>query len=586
MAELHPRKRQAGQMVVILALAIVPLVGVVSLAVDAGRAFVDARALQNAVDGAALAGAQDVDNSPQAVGTSYNPSKARMEAMVFLARNLGIMDQLSAASCSGASLTPNYNSIPASYGSDVSASSCAPAGGAGVRIGSYQIAIYQPPSADSVNAGNPYAIEVEVTDNVPTTLARVLGFTALSVHQRAVAGATSGRWTIMTLRHYSTNNQSDVTLNSATLDVINGDVATNAGLSTTANGNTPAIVNWWYCNPRQYGGGDPAPNPSANPPYPGDPACVLTSTQSLYKWSAASAIFNQNPNNPVRSRSTYLQDPGYPAPTSVINAETSPDCIFQGNQNGYKNGTLTVPKTIAVFHIPPGAYQQIKVAAGYTGTVVLDATPTASSSCPAGSNNNADKTPGFFILGSTGQNASAIDLQGGVMVGNGVFLYIMPPGNQANSNQLTVHSGAGFFIDGRSDIFGYIGSGCITSLIPPTTPPYTPTCALAAPSPWGTSGTLNGAAQGDPISIMVAYANGATASTPGSGSGVISFNAGSASDVQGLIYAPDDNITLSGGSQGSGAGRVIAFTVTYSSNNGKVIEEYLSSAPSVFGLLE
>jgi len=85
---------------------------------------------------------------------------------------------------------------------------------------------------------------------------------------------------------------------------------------------------------------------------------------------------------------------------------------------------------------------------------------------------------------------------------------------------------------------------------------------------------------------MVAYAVGATASSPGSGSGVISFNSGSASDVQGLIYAPGDNVTLSGGALGSGAGRVIAFTVTYSSNNGKVIEEFSSSAPSVFGLLE
>ena len=125
---------------------------------------------------------------------------------------------------------------------------------------------------------------------------------------------------------------------------------------------------------------------------------------------------------------------------------------------------------------------------------------------------------------------------------------------------------------------------CITSPVPPSS--QTAGCQLAVPSPYGTSGSLNGAALGDPISIMVAYVVGATASNPGAGSSVITFDSGSTSDVQGLIDAPDDNVTLSGGSQGSGAGRVIAFTVTYNSNNGKVIEEFSSSAPSVFGLVE
>ncbi len=564
---------------VVVALLLVPLIGIVSLAVDTGRAFVDARTVQNAVDGAALAGAQDVDSASLGVGAGYNPSKARMDAMVFLARNLGIMSQLTGASCGGAPLTPDYNSIPAGYAADITATNCSPAGAAGVQIGSYQVSIYQPPSLDSVNAGNPYAIEVQVTHRVPTTLAAVLGFTQLPVYQRAVAGTTSGRWTFMTLRHYATNNQSDVTLNAATLDVINGDVADNAGLTTNSNGNTPAIVNWWYCNPRSYGGGDPAQ----------DPACVQRPNEfSLYKWNQASAVFNQSPNNPVRNLFTYLQDPGYPAPTSVINSETTPDCIFQaGSQaNLYRNGTLTVPNNQAVFHIPPGAYQTIKVTSGFSGTIVLDASPTPASSCPAGSNSNSDKSAGFFILGAPGQNGAAIDLASGVMVGNGVFLYIQAPGNQGNSNKINVHSGAMFFIDGRSDIFGYTAPQpfCLTSPVPPSS--QTSGCQLAVPSPWGTLGTLNGTAQGDPVSIMVAYAVGATATNPGAGSSVIGFNAGSTTDVQGMIYAPDDNVALAGGAQGSGAGRVIAFTIAYSSNNGKVIEEFSSTAPSVFGLLE
>jgi hypothetical protein len=573
-------------MVVVVAILIVPLIAIVALAVDAGRAFVDARAVQNAADGASLAGAQDVDRATNGTGNNYSPSKARMDAMVFLARNLGLMSQLASVSCNGASLTPNYFTVPASYSADIDQANCSPATSRGLQIGSYQVSIYQPPSSDSANAGNAYAIEVQVTHSVPTTLASVVGFTQLPVYQRAVAGSTSGRWTLMILKHYSTNSQSDITLNAATLDVINGDIGDNSGLSTTSNGNTPAIVNWWYCDPRAYGGGDPSP-----PGGPQDPACTLTTRESLYKWHAASAAFNENPNNTVHDLYSYLQDPGYGAPTSVINTETTVDCRFQSGPEAkdYKNGVLTVPNQ-TVFHIPPGAYGEIKVTSSFSGTVVLDSAPTPIGSCPAGSNNNTDKTAGFFILGSAGQNNAAIDLQSGVMIGNGIFLYIQSPGSAANSNQVTVHSGAQFYLDGRSDIFGYMGTAaapapyCVTSQVPPASYHYW--CQLAVPSPWGTAGTLNGAAQGDPISIMVAYAQGATASNPGAGSGVIGFNSGSASDFQGLLYAPDDNVTLAGGAYGSGAGRVIALTATYSSNNGKVIEEFSSSSPSVFGLLE
>jgi hypothetical protein len=157
------------------------------------------------------------------------------------------------------------------------------------------------------------------------------------------------------------------------------------------------------------------------------------------------------------------------------------------------------------------------------------------------------------------------------------------PSGAGGSNQILVHSGAQFFVDGRSDIYGYTGPFCITAPIS-----QNPACALAVPSPWGTLGTdASGTiAQGDPISIWVGYLQGATPANPGAGSGVIGFTAGSTSDVQGVIYAPNDNVTLSGGAQGSGVGKVVAFTLIYSSNNGKVIQEFFSKGPSFFGILE
>jgi len=115
------RRRARGQIAIILAIAILALIGFVALGIDGGRAFADARAVQNAADGAALAGAEDVARSTH--DPNYKPNKARMEAMVYLARNLGIMGLLSSVSCNGVALTPNYTTIPASYNTNVDASS-------------------------------------------------------------------------------------------------------------------------------------------------------------------------------------------------------------------------------------------------------------------------------------------------------------------------------------------------------------------------------------------------------------------------------------------------------------------------------
>jgi putative Flp pilus-assembly TadE/G-like protein len=564
------RCRQAGQMVPILAVLLVALMGFVALGLDAGRAFGDSRSVQNAADGAALAGAEDVAKSTH--DPNYRPNKARMDAMVYLARNLGIMGLLGSVTCGDAAMTPNYTAIPAGYGSNIDTLDCGLGGTVStpITIGAYQVTIYQPPlNGPHSSPPDAYAIEVDLTHYLPTTVAGVLGFTQLPITQHAVAGSVYPRSTFAVLQHFSVNPTA-LTLNAATVDVVNGDIADNGGVTT----NGTSTINWWYCAPRSYGGGDPAT----------DPACNLTSDQYLYRWYQATASFSQNPNNPIKNLVVYMQDPNYPQPASVL-GQTTPDCSFQpgGSQAAYYNGgVVTVPVLAAgqTFHIPPGAYKQIVVPAGFAGTVILD--PTITTPCPnaAGNNQNSDKlAPYGFLLGSPGQNQRAIDMtMGGTMVGNGVFLLVQAPGSTANSNQLGLNSGAQFFINGRSDIFGYTGPGCITAPVNQNA-----ACALAQPSPWCTTGPCSGT-NGDPISITVSYQQGATASSPNGGTKVIAFNSGTTSDVQGMIYAPDDNVTIAGGVQGSGVGRVIAYTVTFSSNNGKIIEEYASTAPVVFGL--
>ena len=52
------RRLERGQVLVIFAVASVAIFGIVALAIDGGRILMDQRTLQNALDGAALTGAE------------------------------------------------------------------------------------------------------------------------------------------------------------------------------------------------------------------------------------------------------------------------------------------------------------------------------------------------------------------------------------------------------------------------------------------------------------------------------------------------------------------------------------------------
>jgi hypothetical protein len=83
---IRTRRRQQGQVFLIFALAAVALFGVAGLAIDGGRALMDQRNLQNAVDGAALSGANDLGP-----GTDAQSQANAMDDTVYsLEQSLGI----------------------------------------------------------------------------------------------------------------------------------------------------------------------------------------------------------------------------------------------------------------------------------------------------------------------------------------------------------------------------------------------------------------------------------------------------------------------------------------------------------------
>ena len=63
-------RRERGQVLPVVALALVALLGISAFAIDVGFAYYAKRQLQSATDAAALAGAQDLPNSATALSTA------------------------------------------------------------------------------------------------------------------------------------------------------------------------------------------------------------------------------------------------------------------------------------------------------------------------------------------------------------------------------------------------------------------------------------------------------------------------------------------------------------------------------------
>jgi uncharacterized membrane protein len=83
----QPRAAEAGQALVLVAVLLLGLVAVVGLATDGGLVFAQRRDLQNLADGAALAGAMQIDEGAYRGGgtVALDQAAARQAAETYLA---------------------------------------------------------------------------------------------------------------------------------------------------------------------------------------------------------------------------------------------------------------------------------------------------------------------------------------------------------------------------------------------------------------------------------------------------------------------------------------------------------------------
>src|SRR5215467_13798957 len=81
---LRMGRKQQGQAIVLIALLILVLFGMLGLAIDSGRAYVDRRDQQTAVDAAALAAGDWYENYHDLYGSTFPNAKAVYQSNLHL----------------------------------------------------------------------------------------------------------------------------------------------------------------------------------------------------------------------------------------------------------------------------------------------------------------------------------------------------------------------------------------------------------------------------------------------------------------------------------------------------------------------
>jgi Flp pilus assembly protein TadG len=157
---IRARRRQTGQAIVIMALAMVAICGMLALAIDAGRLYFQRRLMQDAVDSGALAGAQDL------VATTANPNGSPSNALFHaLDATFSVFNQTPTKPIGDAS----YNNPPSNTVTDTR--------------GGYTVTAVAPSGYNSKQ------VQVSVSYNAVATFIQVLGFSQVNIQATATAEA-------------------------------------------------------------------------------------------------------------------------------------------------------------------------------------------------------------------------------------------------------------------------------------------------------------------------------------------------------------------------------------------------------------
>ena len=319
-----PAKRslQEGQAIVLIALLILVLFGMLGLAIDSGRAYVDRRDQQTAVDAAALAAGDWYENYRDLTGYSIPKS------VLIYQNDLRIYSSATSYSHTSTVIGPNNNLPQDTFTYTFN--------------GSYSLTIVA-----TNTQFNGYEFQFTTTHNLPLAFIQIFGgspFVGIGATATSIVGNQRQTPALLTL---STGNCATDLTGSAQLTVL-GDVYTNgtacldpnlheAGNCYGAAGSNCGAATYYCYNS----------TPGFVPYPPGVNGCASGDTMGTSIVPAPS-----------------LPDPGYLAPTATTDCNGSNCYPSGGSYSRYNRGSWT--------EMPPGVYGSFHLTGGSASCAFLD----------------------------------------------------------------------------------------------------------------------------------------------------------------------------------------------------------------------
>jgi hypothetical protein len=544
---------ERGQILPLFALFLVVLIGFAALAIDVSGAYSARRFYRSVADGASLAGAQDLQQTGSRAVAAADRIRARQHAMQHVVTELGITGTLPAACATAADVDVTDACVLPNTNYHLS-----------IRAGAYggqlaPIACSECDPARSVQVGLRNA-------NFGLTFSRVFAQSSWNVGVTSVAGLVwSKSYAVVTLRPPaklgSTYDVKDIKLDGGThVTVSNGDVATNADMVFTGSGTSLTVdpgFNMYYAD---WTGGQGWPSPptgvkifdyvrDANYVYPAMRGILGSAT-------CTSGPADCAPTFAGDSTEPACLGPGVnPACTNAFDDPTGAgSCGVEANYlktSVYAFMATQDPKTVYCYK--PGIYAPTKnsdLLVVKTGTVALF-------------------MPGAYYFQ---KNNGGLQVQNG-----GRLLGGYRPGQ----------AGVALMFDECSNQCVFNGTGAETIALNAGTkyPPGTPGVAALAARDWNDQPVeTTGPSAPTPHILMTLLVTKDT-NGPGGTQGctvpaypgqepnpcdasknrTLNLAGGGSLDIEGVQYAPTDNIEIHGGSTGTGTvGQIWVWTIFYS----------------------
>jgi Putative Flp pilus-assembly TadE/G-like len=541
------RRRERGQVLPLFALFLVVLLGFAALAIDVSGAYSARRFYRSAADAAALAGAQDL----QLVGTrTVGPAeriRARQHAMDSLVAALGISGGLPGP-CDTSTDVDVTDSCVLGTNYHVSIK-------AGTTPGSTAIACQDCDPARSVQVGLRNAA-------FGLTFARVLGQSTWNVGVTSVAGMAFGKaYAIETLRPPkkagSTFLVNDIDISGGSVvNVQHGDVGTNANMDYSGVGsimNLDSGYGMFYFDPL------------SGPGWPGPPI---------------------SPNQTVQKISTLIADPGYNYPAMRGSLGSKPCAGGPPNNcaptfTDARTSTCGAPSASAACTsalLDPlscgveATYLQTSVYSSFMATQPLDKVYCYK--------------PGIYDPSSNSKRLSSGPAEVVILM-PGAYYFKSPNGGLDIGGWLLGGyrpntAGVALVFDECSNQCIFSGNNALTIALNAGTkfPPGTSGSAATAAIDWNNQLVqTSGPASPTPPLLMTLLVNKDPSCfvptsapfqeplgcDPGTHDKTINIAGGGSLALEGVQYAPTDNIEIAGGSSGTGhVGQIIAWTLKYS----------------------